>query len=70
MKAFVFIYYKKETDRVKVLGLADAKEEEACLLASGYKHTATLDAAAFIEDLLVPSVENLADRIKSLSIKP
>ncbi len=45
----VFTYYKE--GKIKVLNIIDATKEHNILVEEGWEHTATLDAAAWIEYL-------------------
>ncbi len=45
----VFIYSKG--DKIKALNLEDSKEQHYHLINFGWKHTATLEACAYIEHL-------------------
>lgn len=46
---FVFVYAKDK--KIKVLGLEDSKNQEPGLLAEGWKHTQTINACAWLENL-------------------
>jgi hypothetical protein len=49
-QVFIFIY-KKDKD-FKVLSIEDARRLDAQLKTDGWKHTDTLEACKFIENLL------------------
>lgn len=54
----VFVYIKN--DKVKVLGLDEAKTQDSILKEQGWKHTSTLDPCVFIEHVydVFPEIKN------------
>ena len=65
MKPIIFIYTNSTLNKSKVIGMSDVeKGAERKLLLTGYKLTATLDSAVFIEHLL--GLEKQKDIVESV----
>lgn len=66
--SIVFVYFKN--GRIRALDSDTNKSEHEEMLSAGWRHTATVNAAVFIEQLFneIPD-EELKKTIKSLSIK-
>lgn len=67
MKSVVFVYAKNK--EIKVLDLDKSKELGEELVADGWVHTHTLEAAVFLNYLYKLSDEDVLDEIRGLSGK-
>lgn len=66
MQSTVFIYHKGYS--IKVLELDDPKSKHELLIECGWKHTATLNAALWIEELYkTPKVDDILIKLNSLT---
>ena len=61
----LFIYAKD--GNIKALDYDDAKLQHRSLIKQGYKHTATIDPAKFLEYLVQDTDEEIINKIRELS---